>query len=289
MGRPSKQQLNDLKNILSNEIKEGKKFFNRRELKQIYEKHQENHNYATFKSFLSSALNNGFLHLSALDFPDTKYYRFFNKAPNIYEVCMSIHKKAYFSHYTAVFMHELTLNIPKVIYVNLEQTPKIKQYNDLNQLNINKAFYRRPRRSNNYTQYNQHKIYLLKGKHTNRLEVIEKELTNNTIIKTTSIERTLIDIAVSPYYCGGITEVLNVYKTAQGQFSTRRLAEILKKLDYSYPFHQVIGFYLDKASYHEKDLKIFEDFGINYKFFIDRQIEKRKLDKRWNLYHPEFF
>ena len=36
----------------------------------------------------------------------------------------SLEKNSYFSHYTALYLHELTDQIPKKIYVTHEQTPK---------------------------------------------------------------------------------------------------------------------------------------------------------------------
>ena len=44
----------------------------------------------------------------------------------MYQILVNLRPKCYFTHYTAMYFHELTEQIPKVIYVNVEQTPKPK-------------------------------------------------------------------------------------------------------------------------------------------------------------------
>ena len=52
---------------------------------------------------------------------------------------------SYFSHYAAVYLHELTEQAPNVIYLNTEQSPKYQGENSLTQAGIDAAF-KRPRR-----------------------------------------------------------------------------------------------------------------------------------------------
>ncbi|HPV21739.1 MAG TPA: hypothetical protein PK102_08915, partial [bacterium] len=62
-----------------------------------------------------------------------------------------------------------------------------------------------------------------------------------------------------------------------------------KALNYIYPYHQAIGFLLEKAGFPEKDLALFENMGIKHKFYIDYEISDRSLSKRWNLIYPSAF
>ncbi len=146
-----------------------------------------------------------------------------------------------------------------------------------------------PRISSNLVVYGIYTVNLLSSKYSNALGIINKEV-NGQKLRLTNIEKTLIDITVSPHYCGGNYEVLNVYKKAKGKFSPEKLRDMLKNLDYIYPFHQCIGFFMDKAGYLEKDLKLFEEMGIKYKFFVQRELKygERNFDERWGLFYPEF-
>lgn len=60
----------------------------------------------------------------------------------------------------------------------------------------------------------------------------------------TKLERTLIDIAVRPNYAGGVHHVLEAYAAAKSRVSVNVLLATLQKMEYVYPYHQVIGFYI---------------------------------------------
>ena len=62
-------------------------------------------------------------------------------------------------------------------------------------------------------------------------------------LRFTNLERTLIDATVRPVYAGGVFEVRKAYELAKEKVSVNRLAALLQKLDYTYPYHQAIGFY----------------------------------------------
>lgn len=214
----------------------------------------------------------------------TKRYIFKN-ATN-YEIALSIRKDSFLSHYSAMFIHGLTDNIVKNIYTNLEQSKKPSRINILTQERIDTAYSRPMRVTRNIAKISQIDVYLLNGKNLNRLEVIEYSY-NNLILPITSIERTLIDIAIRPNYSGGVNEVLNAYIMAKGKFSVNRLASTLKKMNYLYPYHQVIGFYLEKAGYKKELIELLEKIPLKYKFYLTYQIKDKDYSKKWNLYFPK--
>ena len=269
-------------------------FYKTRELRNYYNQCIQNNfiyqstSFSAFLKFLRE--NNIYKKKIELKFPSKNYTRYFVEIPNLYQEIQSISPNAYFSHYSAVEYHNLTNNIPKTIFINIEKSKSSKEIlpKQLSQEEVNKAFYMPPRISKNITVKDIYSINLLQSKYSNKLVFIKVNY-NNTTINVTNIERTLIDIAVSPYYCGGCYEVLNVYKKAKGRVNINKLYDMLIKLDYIYPHHQSIGFYLEKAGYEEKYLKLFDN-NKELRFFIQRELKQneRKYSKRWNLYYPEF-
>lgn len=208
----------------------------------------------------------------------------------ILPVALSLKPDSYFTHYTAMYIHDLTEQMPKAIYLNLEQSKKVDQDVELQQQNIDKAFLRPPRISQNIARYADYSIYLLSGKHTGRLGVIEYRDAEEERLYVSDIERTLIDIAVRPSYSGGVFEVLKAYERAAGNISINKLSATLAGLNYIYPYHQVVGFYLEKTGrYREAQIKLLEQFEIKYDFYLTHQMKETEYSKRWKLYYPKNF
>lgn len=273
----------------------SKNFLNKKEITEIYHKCIDNkfiYSTTTFRMFENFLIeNDAYKQKVILDFPNKKYVRFFVNEPTLYEIVQSINSNGYLSHYSAVAFHNLTNNIPKTIFFNVEKPKPTSEVpkKQITQEELNKAFYMPPRESVNLFVLGIYSINLLQGKYTNNLGVTEQEIDGQRI-NVAGIERTLIDIAVSPYYCGGCYEVFNVFKNAKNDVDIKKLVKMLKTLDYIYPVNQSIGFYLEKAGYPEKDLKLFEEMGTNLRFFVQRELrdQDRNFSERWNLYYPKF-
>jgi len=224
------------------------------------------------------------------DFPWKKYTKFTWGDVSIYKLCLNLHQNSYFTHYTALYWHNLTDQIPKTIYVNFEQSQKRSGYNKLIQENINRAFKNPQRITTNVAEIGDYKICLLNGKYTNNQGVTEIETRENEKIILTDIERTLIDIVVRPSYSGGIHEVLNAYRKAVGKVSINKLSAMLKKLKYIYPYHQAIGFYLQRAGvYRDTQINILKKFEFEYDFSLTHQMKETEYSAEWKLYYPKGF
>lgn len=222
-----------------------------------------------------------------LNFPNRTEVRYIWKDVSIYKVLMEINPTCYFSHYTAMFFNGLTEQIPKTIFLNTEQTPKVMDYvSDIEQKNIDTAFRNKSRETKNITEYKEFKIYHLSGKFTNNLGVIEIEVPEIGKVRTTNIERTLIDITVRSIYSGGVFEVKKAYEFAKDKVSVNKLVSYLKKINYKYPYHQAIGFYLEKASYSQNQLNLVEEFERTLRFYLDYKMTDFVYDSKWNVYYP---
>jgi hypothetical protein len=170
--------------------------------------------------------------------------------------------------------------------VNYEQSPK-PQGGSLTQESIDKAFANRQRQSNLTYRYEEFQIVVINGKFTNRLEVSGLPGKGGELLDVTKLERTLIDIAVRPSYAGGVFQVLEAFRRAKSNISVNTLVATLKKLNYVYPYHQVIGFYMERAGYPESQWQKLMKMGLSFDFYLTYQLPAdKKYDPKWRLYYP---
>ena len=76
------------------------------------------------------------------------------------------------------------------------------------------------------------------------------------------------------------------FKRAKENVSIQKLVATLKGLDYVYPYHQVIGFYLEKAGYDEGSLTQLAKLPIQFDFYATYGLKKTDYNNRWRLFHP---
>ena len=206
-----------------------------------------------------------------------------------HEIGLSLKPRAYLSHGTAVFLHGLNEQLPTTIYVNQEQSPKPRPAGSLSQEAIDRAFGHEQRQSSFVFAYKQWRFVLVSGKDTGRLEVGKLTGPEGESLDVTGIERTLIDIAVRPAYAGGVYQVLEAYKSAKDKLSVNTLIATLKKLDYIYPYHQAIGFYLQRAGYEESRWQRLKSLGLSFDFYLAYGLREKQYDTDWRLFYPKGF
>ena len=204
-----------------------------------------------------------------------------------YQVALSARPRSYLSHGTAVFLHGLTEAIPRVIYANQEQSPKTPPTGELRQEAIDRAFSNQQRKSGYTLEYERWRITLLSGKNSGNLGVVKLVGPVQEQLDVTGVERTLIDIAVRPIYSGGVFQVVQAYKSARERVSANTLIAILKKLDYIYPYHQVIGFYMQRAGYDEKRYGRLRSLGLDFDFYLTYGMKETEFDREWRLHYPK--
>ncbi len=206
---------------------------------------------------------------------------------SMFAVGVSMRLGAYLSHGSAVFLHGLTDQIPKTIYVNKEQSAKPPPALGLTQQGIDRAFANSQRSSTYVFSHEGYRFVLLSGKFTNRLEVSELKGPQGEFVDVTKLERTLIDIAVRPAYAGGVFEVAKAYRAAKDRVSVNTLAATLKQLGYVYPYHQAVGFYLQKAGIEPAKLERLKQLGLNFDFYLSHKMGPTAYSPEWRIHFPE--
>ncbi len=208
------------------------------------------------------------------------------------EVILDLNPTAYLSHYGAVRIHGLTEQLPKTLYVNVEQPQRVAN-TGLTQKGIDFAFRQKPRVSNNYAVLGDYRVYQLHGKDSGRLGVVEAQTLDIAAsqpanVRVTSLERTLIDITVRPVYAGGPQEVLNAYRYAADRVSINRLVAMLKRLNYTYPYHQSVGYYLEKSgAYRESSIQLVREIPREFDFYLTYQMSEKTYLESWRLWVPK--
>ena len=228
-------------------------------------------------------------HFSILDLQSEKYRaetRLVWRTPSPFEIALSMRPGGYLSHATAAYLHGLTDDVPSTFYVNKEQSLK-GGGGTLIQANLDRAFANRQRQSNlSYKDPAGNTYVVLAGRFTNRLEVGNIQGPEGELLVATKLERTLIDLVVRPLYAGGVQKVVQAFSKAKGRVSTNVLVATVKKLAYVYPYHQAIGFYLERAGFEASTLDRIREMGLQFDFYLAHGLKDAAFDPTWRVHHP---
>lgn len=244
--------------------------------------------HTTAADFISFLMDHG--KLQVREFRSETYgktitrYSWGNASP--LELAQSINARGYLCHATAAMLHGLAKLSTKMIYLNVEQSAKPSSDGPLTQDGIARAFSGKQRQSNLIYTHDGVSVVMISGKNTNRLGIEGLAGPKSESLQVTNLERTLIDIIVRPAYGGGISHVLKAYRAGKDRVSVNQLITILKKLDYLYPYHQPIGFVMQKAGYPKKDCRKLRALGVDKDFYLTHGLHEPAYSEDWRLFYP---
>jgi predicted transcriptional regulator of viral defense system len=206
-------------------------------------------------------------------------------------IALTIKKDGYLSNYSSMQIHQLTLQIPKSLYISFNKSLELKDIkkseNEISQENIDIAFSKPQRTTSEVyrSEIDNTRFYFIQKAHKEKnIGIISKDNYSYT-----DLERTLIDIAVRPVYSGGVFEVLNAFEIAKENVDVNKLNTYLLELDYKYPYHQVIGFYMTKAGYTDEKVSLFSNYLSKYDFYLTYNMSNKEYDSEWKIYYPKGF
>lgn len=268
-------------------LEHPRKVFLTKELSEIFEQKRRLWNLPvtmTDSKFLERLMNREIIRPVEINFEGYigKRLAYVVEGFNIFQLVTALFNKSYLSHFSAVFLNGLTSQVPKNIYVTFEQTAKHDSTRNLEQASIDTAFSKPQRKSGAIGVYDYYRITVLNGMHTGRSGVTEID-----DLQVTGIERTLIDVTVRPNYAGGVQAVLNAYEAAREYISLNKLIATLDKMNFIYPWHQAVGFYLEKAGYAGKKLDELKQRPKPFRFYLTYEIRMKEWSEDWQLYYPK--
>ena len=62
---------------------------------------------------------------------------------------------------------------------------------------------------------------------------------------------------------------------------------MIRKLGHAYPYHQAVGFYLDKAGYPKERVERLRAIGIHLDFYLANKMRDAEYVPEWRLYVPK--
>jgi predicted transcriptional regulator of viral defense system len=221
------------------------------------------------------------------EFKSTKYgtiVRYLRGEHSTLELALSLQRDSFLSHGTALTVHGIA-GPANIVYVNREQSPKDRS-NGITQAGMALAFRNKQRQSKYIFHHSAVKYMLLNGKHTGRAGVTRTKTPSGETVEATDKERTLIDVVVRPAYAGGIERVADAYERSASGIDVDHMIDLLQRLGHAYPYHQAVGFLLERAGRPNADCQKFEAFGKEFDFYLDYGMKRPAFNKKWRLHYP---
>ncbi|WEV69578.1 hypothetical protein OZX73_01410 [Bifidobacterium sp. ESL0775] len=221
-----------------------------------------------------------------------------NKPVSPYAIALSLAAHTYVSHYSALYLNDLTLNVPKPIYVKKKRTkPKMSERSEeISQSQIDKAFSIPARVTNNIYIFDYenktYEVYLLEQSATVDMGITKMHVANApSEIPVSGIEKTLVECTVKPEYSGGTQEILNAFERAKGDLKVLRMMQLLHNGQFLYPYGKNILFYMDRAKYPEQQKSLVRERLDSGKeklnMYLQKDMRNKSFDSNIGIYYPK--
>lgn len=300
MPRPSRLQISkaDIVKTFAN----GPRILRATDIATVFNQNRQSWRLAqstSLREFIGFLVSKTELLLVRFPFPQRELIGYtWGKVP-LLETLVGLVERGFYSHYTALRMHGLTEQVPKTIYINQEKSSSSGLGHDEDavyaQEAIDQAFKKPPRATKNEIELPEERcrVVMLQSAHHEGLGIVDGIFNDGSErglpIRYTDLERTMIDIVTRPFYAGGVAEVAKAFENAKDKLAVNKMSAMLKKMGFGYPYHQAIGYYLERAGYKASLVDIFRRQPMVRDFYLTHGLEKTTYCREWRLYTPEGF
>lgn len=253
----------------------------------------------SLNDFISFLIRKSLLHKVSFQFPHRGVSGYTWGKVSLLETLIKLVDRSFYSHYTALRIHGLTEQIPKTIYLNheknLSSSHPIKDGVMYEQEAIDQAFKKPPRATNNEIELPEegYRVVMLQSAYHGGIGIVNGVFNDGSeqglSIRYTDLERTMIDIVIRPFYAGGVPEVAKAFENAKGRLSVTTMSAMLKSMRFGYPYHQAVGYYLERAGYKPSLVDIFRRMPMERDFYLVHGLEKTTYCSDWRLNIPDGF
>ncbi|MCE9661009.1 MAG: hypothetical protein K8R60_20970 [Burkholderiales bacterium] len=247
--------------------------------------------FATFEEFMLTRTK---LRRESFEFkrPVTGYV--WGEVP-LLRILLGLIEHSHLSHYTAVRIHGLTEQVPATVYITRARTSagQPSSLDEIDQAAIDTAFQRPPRQSSDVVRRGDIRIVLLQGAQQGEPGItsgtVDYDGNERMLLRYTTLERTLIDIAVRPTYAGGVFEVAKAYENAREreELSVNTMSATLRRMNLTYPYHQAVGYYLERANFKASLVDLFKSQPKERDFYLTHEMGRTRYLPEWRLHVPE--
>lgn len=273
----------------------GQAVFHQKDLAAIFRSQRAGWRLAqsmTLADFLSFLTKQGWLRTIRLELPHRPLTVYTWGEVPVLQALLRVKERAYFSHFTAMRWLGLTEQVPNTLYLSHERSTPSPNRSELDQQAIDEAFVNPPRVSQNVAQFGDWRVTLISSAQAGNEGVVQDVQSGYgepTTVRFTNMERTLIDAVVRPIYSGGVGEVAKAFEMARDRFSANALAFMLRRLNFNYPYHQAIGFYMERAGYRARQLERFRKLPMPFDFYLTHGTQETRYVPEWKLHVPASF
>lgn len=197
-----------------------------------------------------------------------------------------------FCHITSVFFHALTQQIPQKVFIRRRDIAprKTKRTNQLSDSQIRSQFIKPHKSTGKRLPLPGGECVLISGYKNDQTGVIpvpEQYLAFPEGARITDLERCLIDAVVAPHYNGGVMSLPALFREAAKQLDLQKLIDHYWELEFLYPFHQTIGFFLKTSGQKEAAKQWRDTFPPTNRFFVDKTAKTNWVyDETWQVQYP---
>jgi hypothetical protein len=83
--------------------------------------------------------------------------------------------------------------------------------------------------------------------------------------------------------------VAKAFELAKERASVNKLVATLRKLNFAYPYHQAIGYYLERAGYKSSQIDLVRRLPVEHEFYLTHDMGETRYVKEWRLFVPHGF